>query len=57
MPLRPRAAPTAGRTGLKRLVDAAHGQGLAVLQDVVYNHLGPDGNYLRDFSRDYFTSR
>ncbi|MDQ3929612.1 MAG: malto-oligosyltrehalose trehalohydrolase, partial [Chloroflexota bacterium] len=41
--------------GLKRLVDAAHGQGIAVLQDVVYNHLGPDGNYLRDFSRSYFT--
>jgi maltooligosyltrehalose trehalohydrolase len=44
-----------GAVGLKRLVDAAHGYGLAVVQDVVYNHLGPDGNYLRDFSRDYFT--
>jgi maltooligosyltrehalose trehalohydrolase len=43
--------------GLKRLVDAAHAQGLAVIQDVVYNHLGPAGNYLRDFSRDYFTHR
>jgi maltooligosyltrehalose trehalohydrolase len=44
-----------GPQGLKRLVDAAHLQGIAVLQDVVYNHLGPDGNYLRDFSRSYFT--
>ncbi|HEX8230141.1 MAG TPA: malto-oligosyltrehalose trehalohydrolase [Chloroflexia bacterium] len=44
-----------GPVGLKRLVDAAHSQGIAVLQDVVYNHLGPDGNYLRDFSRSYFT--
>ena len=44
-----------GPEGLKRLVDAAHGYGLAVVQDVVYNHLGPDGNYLRDFSRHYFT--
>jgi len=31
---------------LKALVDAAHGHGIAVLLDVVYNHLGPDGNYL-----------
>jgi maltooligosyltrehalose trehalohydrolase len=45
-----------GPDGLKRLVDAAHSQGLAVFQDVVYNHLGPDGNYLRDFSPHYFTS-
>ena len=45
-----------GPEGLKRLVDAAHAQGLAVIQDVVYNHLGPDGNYLRDFSPNYFTS-
>ncbi len=42
---------------LKRLVDAAHAQGLGVLLDVVYNHLGPDGNYLRAFSDDYFTDR
>ncbi len=32
--------------GLKRLVDAAHQKGLAVILDVVYNHLGPEGNYL-----------
>ncbi|HOC37646.1 MAG TPA: malto-oligosyltrehalose trehalohydrolase [Thermodesulfobacteriota bacterium] len=38
-------------------VDEAHRLGLGVILDVVYNHLGPDGNYLREFSRDYFTSR
>ncbi len=42
---------------LKRLVNAAHRAGLGVLLDVVYNHLGPDGNYLRMFSYDYFTDR
>jgi maltooligosyltrehalose trehalohydrolase len=46
-----------GPEGLWRLVDAAHACGLAVLLDVVYNHLGPDGNYLRQFSEAYFTSR
>jgi maltooligosyltrehalose trehalohydrolase len=45
-----------GPEGLRRLVDAAHCEGLAVLLDVVYNHFGPDGNYLRDFSEHYFTS-
>ena len=44
-----------GPGALKRLVDAAHANGLAVILDVVYNHLGPDGNYLRDFSQGYFT--
>ena len=39
---------------LRRLVDRAHSLGMAVLLDVVYNHLGPDGNYLRHFSPDYF---
>jgi maltooligosyltrehalose trehalohydrolase len=43
-----------GPQGLKRLVDACHGKGLAVVLDVVYNHLGPEGNYLRDFG-PYFT--
>jgi maltooligosyltrehalose trehalohydrolase len=38
-----------GPQGLKRLVDACHRKGLAVVLDVVYNHLGPEGNYLRDF--------
>jgi len=42
---------------LRRLVDAAHGLGLAVLLDVVYNHLGPDGAYLNRFSPYYFTDR
>ena len=46
-----------GAAGLKRLVDAAHAQGLAVMLDAVYNHFGPDGNYLRDFSPDYFTDK
>lgn len=41
----------------RRLVDAAHQIELGVLLDVVYNHLGPDGNYLRVFSADYFTDR
>jgi maltooligosyltrehalose trehalohydrolase len=38
-----------GPEGLKRLVDAAHRAGIAVIMDVVYNHLGPEGNYLPDF--------
>ncbi len=46
-----------GADGLKRLVDAAHAEGLGVLMDVVYNHLGPAGNYLRDFEQGYFTGR
>ncbi len=41
---------------LRALVDAAHARGLAVVLDVVYNHLGPDGNYLGTYSRDYFNS-
>ena len=45
-----------GPNGLKRLVDAAHRRGLAVLLDVVYNHLGPEGNYLREFG-PYFSDR
>ncbi|WP_018950687.1 malto-oligosyltrehalose trehalohydrolase [Thioalkalivibrio sp. AKL12] len=43
-----------GPDGLKRLVDACHRRGIAVLLDVVYNHLGPDGNYLAQFG-PYFT--
>ena len=35
-----------GPEGLKKLVNACHARGLAVLLDVVYNHLGPSGNYL-----------
>ncbi|HVR10876.1 MAG TPA: alpha-amylase family glycosyl hydrolase, partial [Thermoanaerobaculia bacterium] len=41
----------------RRFVDAAHGHGLAVILDVVYNHLGPDGNYLEQYSPGYFTDR
>ena len=45
-----------GPEGLKRLVNAAHRAGLAVVLDVVYNHLGAEGNYLREFG-PYFTDR
>lgn len=45
-----------GPDGLKRLVNACHARGLAVLLDVVYNHLGPSGNYLGNFA-PYFNSR
>src|SRR5215467_6267124 len=38
-------------------VDRAHSAGLGVILDVVYNHFGPDGNYLKEFSDDYFTTR
>jgi maltooligosyltrehalose trehalohydrolase len=42
------------REDLARFVDAAHGLGLSVLLDVVYNHLGPSGNYLAAYSPAYF---
>jgi maltooligosyltrehalose trehalohydrolase len=45
-----------GPRGLRRLVDAAHAHGLSVFLDVVYNHLGPEGNYLAEFG-PYFTDR
>jgi len=45
-----------GPHGLKSLVNACHKNGLAVILDVVYNHLGPEGNYLSDFG-PYFTDR
>lgn len=41
----------------KRFVDRAHALGLAVILDVVYNHLGPDGNYLPCFSSHFFSKR
>lgn len=41
---------------LRAFVDAAHAHGLAVMLDVVYNHWGPDGNYLAAYSPEYFTN-
>ena len=43
-----------GPQGLKRLVDACHQKGIAVFLDVVYNHLGPEGNYFKEYG-PYFT--
>ncbi len=48
--------PYGGSEGLRRLVDAAHRCGLAVILDCVYNHLGPEGNYLPRFG-PYFSAR
>jgi maltooligosyltrehalose trehalohydrolase len=45
-----------GPRALKRLVDACHARGMAILLDVVYNHLGPEGNYLGEYG-PYFTDR
>ncbi len=45
-----------GPHGLKRLVEACHARGLACFLDVVYNHLGPEGNYLHEFG-PYFSDR
>jgi maltooligosyltrehalose trehalohydrolase len=45
-----------GPNGLRRLADACHAHGLALIIDVVYNHLGPEGNYLHDYG-PYFTDR
>lgn len=45
-----------GPEGLKTLVNACHAAGLAVALDVVYNHLGPEGNYLQEYG-PYFTDR
>ena len=45
-----------GPAGLKQFVDACHRSGIAVILDVVYNHLGPEGNYLNDFG-PYFTDK
>ena len=42
---------------LRRFVDAAHARGIAVVLDVVYNHLGPDGCFLSKFSKHYFTKK
>jgi maltooligosyltrehalose trehalohydrolase len=42
---------------LKSLIDAAHRRGLAVILDVVYNHFGPEGNWLHRYAKDFFTER
>lgn len=42
---------------LRAFVDRAHAAGMGVILDVVYNHFGPDGCYLREFSKDYFSTR
>jgi maltooligosyltrehalose trehalohydrolase len=41
----------------RRFVDRAHAAGIGVILDVVYNHIGPDGNYLKQFADAYFTDR
>ncbi len=41
----------------RRFIDQAHGLNMGVILDVVYNHFGPDGNYLREFAHHYFTDR
>jgi maltooligosyltrehalose trehalohydrolase len=45
-----------GPEGLKKLINACHQEGIAVILDVVYNHLGPEGNYLPNFG-PYFTKK
>ena len=42
---------------MRRFVDRAHALGIGVILDVVYNHLGPDGNYFEDFSPYYFSTK
>lgn len=41
----------------RQFVDRAHSLGMGVILDVVYNHIGPDGNYLKEFSKGYFSER
>jgi maltooligosyltrehalose trehalohydrolase len=41
----------------RRFVDRAHALGIGVILDVVYNHFGPDGNFLKLFAKDYFTDK
>lgn len=43
-----------GPEGLKKLVDAAHKQGISIILDVIYNHFGPEGNYMSEYG-PYFT--
>ncbi|MGH7477013.1 MAG: malto-oligosyltrehalose trehalohydrolase [Longimicrobiales bacterium] len=42
---------------MRDFIDAVHAAGIGVVLDVVYNHLGPDGNYLGEFAREYFSDR
>ncbi len=42
---------------LKHLIDSAHGMGIMVFLDVVYNHFGPDGNYLSTYAADFFNAQ
>ena len=42
---------------LRDFVNRAHAAGIGVILDVVYNHFGPDGNYMRNFSEDYFSKK
>jgi maltooligosyltrehalose trehalohydrolase len=42
---------------VRRFVNRAHEVGLMVILDVVYNHVGPDGNFLQEFSKDYFSTK
>src|SRR4051812_4182906 len=42
---------------LREFINRAHELGVGIILDVVYNHLGPDGNYLKEFSEHYFTDR
>jgi malto-oligosyltrehalose trehalohydrolase len=53
LPYCPHAA-YGGADGLKRLIDAAHARGLMMILDVVYNHFGPDGNYLGLYAPEFF---
>jgi malto-oligosyltrehalose trehalohydrolase len=50
-------APYGRPDDLKRFIDAAHEHRLMVLLDVVYNHFGPEGNYLGHYAQDFFTAR
>jgi maltooligosyltrehalose trehalohydrolase len=50
-------APYGTPDDLKELVQQAHAEGLSVLLDVVYNHFGPEGNYLGRYARDFFTDK
>lgn len=48
------AEPYGSPAELKTLIDTAHGLGVSVFLDVVYNHFGPDGNYLNAYASDFF---